>query len=262
MTDDDPLLRACSELEREDEAAYPEIWEHALAGRASFVAARNAPTVRPDEAKTLRALFDRPIAVDEVEALVGRALAAVKPAQAPAAPPTDPPHSAAILPLRRHWRGLAVLSGLAAAAALVVLMLPPADPVRPGHYELSLREPGVEPVRSTPTTPRVHRYVAASTIDWVWSPDVAVETAARIYVVARDDAGDERLLAPPITRSPSGTLHLRGPIGQALGLGPGRWHLRFLVTAGAQPGNPAAARQALAAGTVSPAGELELELLH
>ncbi len=263
MTDDDALLRACSELDREDEAAYPQVWEHALAGRTAIDAACADPSVRPDEAEILRALFDRPIAADEIDSLVGRALAVVqttRPAAAPDPAPTPPaPPPGVVVPLRRRWRGLAAVAGLAAAAAVLVLVLPAETTTTPARYELSPRDTPVEPVRSSAAAPGVRRYVAASTIDWVWSPDTAVDAAVQLYAVARDAGGHERLLAPPATRSPSGTLHLRGRIDPLLGLEPGRWHLRFVVSA-VHLADLDAAHAALAAGAAASAGELEIEL--
>lgn len=268
MSDSDDLLRACAELEREDQDAYPWIWEAALAGRVSIDAARSSTSADPAEDAALREAFEGPIDEAEVRGLVERILvvsgeAPQSGAQPGSGAPSSSPASATVIPLH-HRRWIFAAASALATAAVVLLMIARPDSRAPGveaGYAFTPREPGIEEVRSTPAAATLRRYRSSSSIDWVWSPDVAVKPGAVLYGVARGPAGDLRLLAPGATISGTGTFRLRGRVDEALALPPGRWHVRFLVVAeDLRPADPTAALQALEAGEASGAGEIELEI--
>lgn len=265
MSDSDDLLRACAELEREDQDAYPWIWEAALAGRVSIDAARSATSAVPAEDAALREVFEGPIDEAEVRGLVERILGGEAPPSGArlGSGASSSPASATVIPLRRRRWIFAAASALATAAVVLLMITRPDSrgPLVEVGYAFTPREPGIEEVRSTPAAAKLRRYRSSSSIDWVWSPDVAVKPGAVLYVVARGPADDRRLLVPGATISETGTFRLRGRVDEVLALPPGRWHLRFLVVPeDLRPADPTAALQALEAGEASDAGEIALEI--
>ncbi|HRI06699.1 MAG TPA: hypothetical protein PKW35_02720, partial [Nannocystaceae bacterium] len=95
-----------------------------------------------------------------------------------------------------------------------------------------------------------------STIDIVLAPESAVRESVALRVLARGAGGRERLLAPPVARSPEGAISLRGRLDVVLPLEAGIWRLDFVVTPeGAAPSGPAAAEG------LPIAARLEIEVL-
>lgn len=250
----DPLLQALGDLERDIERDHPGAWEDVLTGRTSAaeVAASAGPSPSPEHA-ALASLFTGPIPAQEVDDLVTRTLASW------GARPEPVRH--VVVPLHRRratWAGVAAV--LAIAAALVVWRVSDLQPRRElVAYDLTLRSHGVQIQRSS-DSPDVPRYLPDSTFDLVIAPERADPGPIELRVLARDGAGREVLLAPPVTRSPEGTLRLVGRLDAVLPLDPGRWHIQVLLSRpGEAPADPAAARTTGAATKARQ--ELDLELL-
>lgn len=241
---DDSLLRALAELEREEyERPYPQAWEDVLAGRATpaQAAEARAGVDPPDQHAAYQAAFTGPIARAELDAVVDRLIA--RPREAEVLRP-------------RFGRGVIVgiAAVLAVAAALVLWQLPREGPRgQLVAYGLTVRSTGLQTKRGAEEEP--HRYRPTSQIDWVLSPELAVTNAVELRVLASDGAA-VRLLAPAVTRLPGGVLRLRGEFAQVLGLPPGVWQLRFIVSpGGTAPVDAAAAEAALASGLAVEVGE-------
>lgn len=232
--DQDPLLRALGELERDEyERPYPAQWEAVLAGRTSpaEAAAARADEDPPELQAAYAEAFPGPLSAAEIEAMSDRVTKTLGLAGAEVVRP-------------RFGRKLVIgaVAALAAAAALVLWQIP-REPPRPSlmAYSLTVRSPGMQAQRSGDVLD--DRYAPDSTIDWILSPELATAEKPELRVLARDEAGAVRLLAPSATRSPEGVLRLRGPFVE-LGLSPGRWQLRFVVCADA-PTSTAAIESAL-----------------
>ena len=242
--DRDPLLRALGELEREEyEHTYPEQWEAVLAGRATPAEA----TAARDDPEPLRAAytaaFPGPLPEAEIQAMTDRVAA------------TLGVHEADKVVRPRFGRTVAIaVAAVLAVAAALVLWLVPREPPRPSlvAYSLTVRNPGLHDKRSSDAPG--DRYLPDSTIDWVLSPELAT-TETVLRVLASDEAGTVRLVAPPVTASPDGTLRLHGRFSQLLQLAPGRWQLRFVVCAGTAPGTPDDVAAAMTAGRCVEADE-------
>ena len=245
----DPLLRALGEVERDLERRHPAAWERALAGEADpeDVAAARAAIDAPEEQAVFKDMFSRPASEAELEALIGRAAAALGGAkvEAPkvAAPEAAKVEAAQVIPLApRRSRALAAVSIVTALAAAVLLwrftaIAPQADF---GAYGLTVRDSAVQALRSTDTKAEVSRYRLDSEIDWVLSPEREVGRVVDLRVVARAQGGWEELIVPVFTRSPAGALRLRGRLADVLPVKPGRWRLAFVVSAAGQAPESAA----------------------
>lgn len=245
----DPLLRALGEVERDLERRHPAAWERALAGEAdpAEVAAERAELDAPEEQAVFKDMFSRPASEAELEALIGRAAAALGGAkvEAPkvAAPEAAKVEAAQVIPLApRRSRALAAASIVTALAAAVLLwrftaIAPQADF---GAYGLTVRDSAVQALRSTDTKAEVSRYRLDSEIDWVLSPEREVGRVVDLRVVARAPGGWEELIVPVFTRSPAGALRLRGRLSDVLPIKPGRWRLAFVVSAAGQAPESAA----------------------
>lgn len=243
----DRLLAALAALEHEDDLAHPDAWDDVLLGRSSVDEAISAASERPaDEQAMLAALFTAPISAQQVGGMVERVLADWQ----PAAPKVIPLHRR-----RAMWTG--TVTALAAAAALFLWMRPEPSPNDEFvDYSLTLRSPSVQDDRASARDVGVPRYRGDSQIDWVLSPRGAVVGEHVVRVLARDDSGHERLLAPATDMSPEGVVRLVGRLDTLLSLDPGRWHLSFLITtAGAAPRDPASA------AAIQPVEQLEIDVL-
>lgn len=253
----DPLLQALGDLEREHEREHPAAWEDVLAGRASASEVASRPmSGAPSEQAALSSLFTGPIPDDEIEGVVARTLAGWKAEPAPLRP--------VIVPLHRRgatWTGIAVVLAVAAALILWIAIPPPARGALVA-YDFTVRSQSVQVQRTTDGT-EVHRYRPESSIDIAITPERAVTEAIELRILARDEQGQESLLAPPVTRSPEGALRVSGRLEAVLPLAPGRWRLRLILSLpGTAPTDAGAVVDALAAGTsTTPPGSLELEVL-
>lgn len=269
----DPLLRALGEVERDLERRHPAAWERVVAGEADpeDVAAERSGLDPPDEHAVFKDMFSRPASDAEIDALVGRAAAAL--AAGPAAQAAGPrlavvpaageaPVSAAggatreaaavpatsaaggatreaaapsnVVPLApRRARWLAAASVVSAAAAAVLMWrLTAGTPAGDlGAYGLTVRDDAVQALRSTDAKAEVSRYRVDSEVDWVLSPEREVARVVELRVVARAAGGWEELVVPVFTRSPAGALRIRGRLADVLPLKPGRWQLAFVVSA-------------------------------
>jgi hypothetical protein len=122
MSDEqDPLLRALGEVERDYQVHYPKGWELVLAGKrpAGEVAEERAGVDLADEHATFVAMFSKPVSEAEVDALVGRVAAVVSTLQVESTPPPGRrliPAPAPVVPLLRRKSTQA-----AAAVGLMVL---------------------------------------------------------------------------------------------------------------------------------------------
>lgn len=247
------LLRALGELEREEfEGPYPEAWEAVLAGRMTATEAEEARASidSPELQAVYRASFTGPIAEAEILAMVDRVAR------------TAAGEEKVVRP--RFGRGvvMGIVAVLAVAAALLLWTIPREAPRgTPVAYSLTVRSPGLHGQRSGDEPD--DRYRPDSTVDWVMSPELATQEAVELRVLARDEAGGVRVLAPAVSRSPEGVLRLRGRFAELLGLAPGRWSLRFVVCpAGAGLVEAAAVEAAVAAGRAWEARErLEITAL-
>lgn len=128
MSDEqDPLLRALGEVERDYQIHYPKAWELVLAGKrtAGEVADERAGIDLADEHATFVAMFSKPVSEAEVEALVGRVAAVVSTLQVESTPPPGRrliPAPAPVVPLlRRRSTQAAMAVGLLLLAATLLL---------------------------------------------------------------------------------------------------------------------------------------------
>lgn len=270
----DPLLLALGTLEREDAREPRGAWEDVLAGRSPVAEVVEAAVDAPDERAALAAMFSGPVPEGEVDDLVGRTLAAwdAPPASvsppatteplAPAEPPAGPGATVVIPLVRRRATWAAAASVLAVAAALLLWLPGEASRAPLADYDLVVLDQSIQDTRSNDPPGAVRRYRADSSIDWLIRPARAVGEAAELRVLARDADGRELVLTPTATRSPEGTLRVRGRLGAVLPLETGRWRLRFLVFAATPAATPADAAAALASGAATePKQPLEVELL-
>lgn len=236
----DPLLAALGAIERDDPGEDLRPWVEHLAGRGA------APT-DPDgseENVALAALFTAPIAEREVEALTDQVRAAWAPAVAP------------VVPLRRRPRVWSAVAGTLVLAAALLLWIRFDPRTDLPAYSVEVRSTSVSVDRAPATTGLAHRFRPDSMIDIVLAPESAVRESVALRVLARDAGGRERLLAPPVARSPEGAISLRGRLDVVLPLEVGIWRLDFVVTPeGAAPSDPAAAEG------LPVAARLEIEVL-
>ncbi len=162
---------------------------------------------------------------------------------ADATPPSDQGSGVVSLDDRRRRRTTWVVTavGLVAAAALMLWLVPPqqaSTSTTPGvelpSFSLHVRNETVHAIRKDPAGDReLPRYQAQSRIDWLLRPQHKVSTALVLRVVAipQDGTdGERRLIDPgPTTVSAYGVIGLRGTFGETIGLGQGRWSLRFVM---------------------------------
>ncbi|MBK7829250.1 hypothetical protein [Nannocystis sp.] len=122
----DPLLRALGEVERDYQIRYPKAWEPAVAGKvtAADVAAERASIDPPEEHAAFVAMFSRPVSDAEVEGLVGRVAAVVSTMPVESTPPPGGrPKLAPVVPrFRRKTAVTAVMIAVVMAIAAAVLL--------------------------------------------------------------------------------------------------------------------------------------------
>lgn len=233
MSDEqDPLLRALGEVERDYQIHYPKAWEPVVAGKrpAADVAAEREGVDPPEEQAAFVAMFSKPVSDAEVEDLVGRAAAVVSTLQVEAAPPGG--GRPRVVPMgRRRGTVVAVIGVAMAIAAAVVLWQMPTQGPREERiaYVLTVRNETVKMTRSSDAGSGPAKYRKDSQIDWVLSPATPQRAAVELRVEARAASGEVTVLAPTVSRSSEGALRLRGTFGELLPLAAGRWGLRFLV---------------------------------
>lgn len=241
MSDEqDPLLRALGEVERDYQIRYPKAWEPVVAGKrpAADVLAEREGVDPPEEQAEFAAMFSKPVSDAEVDGLVGRVAAVVSTLQVA----TEPPGGArprvkpapVVVPIgRRRGTIAAVVVGVMAIAAAVVLWQLPNEGGPRGErmaYALTVRNETVKSTRSSDAAAAaVAKYYAESQIDWVLSPATPQRAPVQVRVEAKAADGAVLVLMPAATRSSEGALRVRGRFGELMPLTPGRWGLKFVV---------------------------------
>ena len=123
----DPLLRALGEVERDYQIRYPKAWEPAVAGKvpAADVAAERASFDPAEEHAAFVAMFSRPVRDAEVEGLVGRVAAVVSTMLVESTPPPGKrPQPAPVVPrFRRKTAVVAAAVAMAMAMAIAAALL-------------------------------------------------------------------------------------------------------------------------------------------
>lgn len=239
MSDEqDPLLRALGEVERDYQIRYPKAWEPVVAGKrpAGDVAAEREGVDPPAEHAAFVAMFSKPVSEDEVAGLVGRVAAVVSTMQVESAPPPGArprPKPVVVVPLLRRKSTLIGVTaiGVAIAAAVLLWQTPPELAPRGDRiaYALTVRNETVKTTRSSDAAETVAKYRGDSQIDWVLSPATPQRAAIELRVEAMAADGEVTVLMPATTRSQEGALRLRGTFGELLPLAPGAWTLRLFV---------------------------------
>lgn len=243
MSDEqDPLLRALGEVERDYQIRYPKAWEPVVAGKrpAADVAAEREGVDPPDEQAEFLAMFAKPVSDAEVDGLVGRVAAVVSTLQVATEPPGGArprvkPAPVVVPLLRRRGTIAAVAVTVMAIAAAVVLWQLPEQVGPRGEriaYALTVRNETVKSTRSSDAAVGVAKYYGDSQIDWVLSPATPQRAPVQVRVEAKAADGAVMVLMPAATRSGEGALRVRGKFGELMPLAPGRWGLKFVVGTG------------------------------
>jgi hypothetical protein len=130
-------------------------------------------------------------------------------------------------PTRGHrWRRLApALGAMAAAAAVLLLVLPGKAPPLPG-YTLSVSSE--QAVRAGAPEPEVPRLGPGSRLDVLLRPEQAVEGPVEVRAFLLRP-GEARAWNPPLERSAEGAVRIQGPVEALLSLPPGEWTLAIAV---------------------------------
>ncbi|MCB9754871.1 MAG: hypothetical protein H6713_33460 [Myxococcales bacterium] len=207
----DPLLAELGALERALDNPGPRAWEAVIAGerRGADVQAE-----RPDDPEEYAAMF-QPLAEGERERLVDALQGALRgdAATEGAAPPIsladrrargdgEAASRGARGTRRAVWLG--GLATLAAAAALLLWIRPldrgAGDPQALPDYTLVVRNRAVSETRAADDEGPA-RYRPDTRIDWLLTPETAHEGALSVVVLARAEAGEDRLLEVPGARA-------------------------------------------------------------
>ncbi|MFP2907112.1 hypothetical protein ACLESD_19095 [Pyxidicoccus sp. 3LFB2] len=144
---------------------------------------------------------------------------------------------------------------MAAAAAVLLLVLPREVPPLPG-YTLSVSSE--QAVRAGAPEPEVPRLGPGSRLDVLLRPEQAVEgpVEVRAFLVR---PGEARAWTPPLERSPEGAVRIHGPVEALLSLPPGEWTLAIAVgRPGTLPEAPAEVLAHVEAGRAPEAGTWRL----
>ncbi len=206
-------------------------WEAFAAGElteAEVVAARSEHESAEEFQENL-AMF-RPFSEQRREALVAQLLAtpaSEKHVHAPTLP------TAKVIPL---WRRPVAWAGVAAAAIAVFMLIQPGvgpteQPVGDlPAFELEVAG-GIAAQRSEGKQTGVGRYAADTEIEVIIRPQVRskVPLQARLFAFQGPSG---QALTTPLEVADSGSVRLKGQVGEVLGLGPGMWRLVFVVGAG------------------------------
>lgn len=122
----DPLLRALGEVERDYQIRYPKAWEPVVAGKvpAADVAAERASVDPPEEHAAFVAMFSRPVSDAEVEGLVGRVSAVVSTMPVESTPPPGGrPKLAPVVPVVRRKPAVIAVALIATVLAIAAAVL-------------------------------------------------------------------------------------------------------------------------------------------
>lgn len=216
-------------------------WEAFAAGELSEAEVIAARREHESEAELHEHLeMFRPFSADERDNLVAKLLTLPGEKHVPA--PSLP--TAKVIPL---WRRPMAWASVAAAAAVAFLLVQPIrgpSPQSQGSlptFELEVNG-GLATQRSEGKVTGVPKYAADTEIEVVIRPQVRAKhpLAAKLFAFNGEQG---QLLSTPIEVADSGSVRLKGQVGEVLKLAPGTWRLVFVVGATeALPTSPGAVK--------------------
>lgn len=117
---------------------------------------------------------------------------------------------------------------LAAAAALALVLLPGQSAVQLPNYTLTVQS-GLKDIRGESTDPQtIPQFQEHAILDILLRPQTPLPTEIQLKTYLERN-GQIRSLTVPYEGDPSGSLHLRGTVGETIAIPPGTWTMWFAI---------------------------------